>query len=271
MPDAGLSTIAQLLCHDTPAANFARLVGDLEEAVSRLKPMPCKLSWDCDDVATFDLPGMRILLAWSEHPGGNLAGVLTVSVGPSPEMPARGKVPDPQALCRKLVARVRERITTTEVLWRQIDCAMDAGWVDLLVEALPGLEHTNTFRHAPAQDADPPPLTSKRKQQADARTSSEVVSLLREDSDLVKLRMVFAHEQPRGDTTYSVPMRLAVHSMNATLIMVWTPLGVAAMAYSVMRGEDMRRSAQLMVLTGMASAVLNSPTGQQFLAMLPSL
>ena len=66
-------------------------------------------------------------------------------------------------------------------------------------------------------------------------------------------------------------MRLAIHAMNATLIMVWGPLGAAALAHGVIRGENLRMSAHLMVLSGLASAVLHSPKGQSLLALAPVL
>ena len=65
----------------------------------------------------------------------------------------------------------------------------------------------------------------------------------------------------------STPMRLAAHAMNATLIVVWPPLGAAVMTYALLRGEDMKLSARLMVLTGLFSTALQSPMGQQMAAM----
>ncbi len=57
----------------------------------------------------------------------------------------------------------------------------------------------------------------------------------------------------------STPMRLAVHAMNATLILVWLPLGAAAMAYSLVKGEDIRVSGRLMAVTGTFLAFAQSP------------
>jgi hypothetical protein len=65
----------------------------------------------------------------------------------------------------------------------------------------------------------------------------------------------------------STQMRLAAHAMNATLIVVWAPLGAAVMTYSLLKGEDMKLSARLMVLTGLFATAIQSPMGQQMAAI----
>lgn len=65
----------------------------------------------------------------------------------------------------------------------------------------------------------------------------------------------------------STPMRLAVHALNATLIVVWAPLGAAVMTYSLLKGEDLTLSARLMVLTGLIATAIESPFGQQMAAV----
>ena len=65
-----------------------------------------------------------------------------------------------------------------------------------------------------------------------------------------------------------IQMRLAIHAMNATMIVVFLPLGAAAMAYSILRGEDMRLSGRLMVLTGTGLALSQSPVGQHVMSMI---
>lgn len=61
-------------------------------------------------------------------------------------------------------------------------------------------------------------------------------------------------------------MRLAVHALNATLIVVWLPLGAAAMSYSLLRGENLRVSGRLMALTGTLLAFSQLPLVQSVAA-----
>ena len=65
----------------------------------------------------------------------------------------------------------------------------------------------------------------------------------------------------------STQMRLAAHAMNATLIVVWAPLGAAVMTYVLLKGEDMKLSSRMMVLSGLFATALQSPMGQQMAAM----
>ncbi|MBE0553949.1 MAG: hypothetical protein IH625_09685 [Rhodobacteraceae bacterium] len=57
-------------------------------------------------------------------------------------------------------------------------------------------------------------------------------------------------------------MRLAIHAMNATLIAVYAPFGAAVMTYSLLKGEDLKVSARMLMLAGSVSMMLNTPIGQ---------
>jgi hypothetical protein len=62
-------------------------------------------------------------------------------------------------------------------------------------------------------------------------------------------------------------IRLASHAMNATLIMVWLPLGAAVMTYGLLKGDDIHLSARLLVATGTIVGLAHSPLGQTVAAM----
>jgi len=57
-------------------------------------------------------------------------------------------------------------------------------------------------------------------------------------------------------------MRLAIHAMNATLIAVYAPFGAAVMTYSLLKGEDLKVSARMLMLAGSVSMMLHTPIGQ---------
>jgi len=57
-------------------------------------------------------------------------------------------------------------------------------------------------------------------------------------------------------------MRLAIHAMNATLIAVYAPFGAAVMTYSLLKGEDLKVSARMLMLAGSVSMMLSTPIGQ---------
>lgn len=264
MTTHSLSTIAQLLCQNDQPPNFARLVGDLDAVLERIQNLSRKISWDCEDVATFDLPGTRILLAWTDHPGQGLSGILTLSVGPSP-MPGPGSMPpDHNALCSRLAERIQARVSALAILWHQIDCQMTPEWVDRLVDTLPDLPDLLAPAPTLPVPRDETPITALRGL---LPNSSNVANTLPDlprsrDPELARLRAALYDEDPAPQ---SAPIRLAVHAMNATLIMVWLPLGAAALAQGILRGEDMRLASRLMVLTGTVTALAQSSLGQNLL------
>ena len=54
--------------------------------------------------------------------------------------------------------------------------------------------------------------------------------------------------------------------MNATLITVSLPLGVAVLGYGLIAGDNMRLTSRLMVLTGCMTAFSRSEIAQQMVA-----
>lgn len=267
-----LSTIAQLLCEQDNQVNLARLVGDLDAVLGRLGDEHRRITWDCDDVAIFDLPGTRILLGWSENPGRGLHGILTLSVGPSPMPPLPGVTVDHDGICARLVERVQDRIGAAAILWRQIDCQMSAEWVDMLIDAIPDLPDLSVAAPEMPLPEGTSPLAALSGLLPEAdRTQSPPVANDRpdlprpRDPDLIRIRAALYEDET--DERPSVPIRLAVHAMNATLIMVWLPLGAAAMTHGLLRGEDMRLASRLMVLTGTLGALAQTPWGQQVTAL----
>jgi hypothetical protein len=306
MTYASLSTIAQLVCCPQTPVNFARMVGDLDAVLSRFGEAPRQLTWDCEDVAIFDLPGTRILLGWAEETGRGTA-CLSVGVGPSPLPPVPGTREGHDALCVRLVERVQARLSPQAVVWHQVEGLITAETIDSLIEALPRLD---TLATDLAEMADAPPEAEivpepekaaataaeakpapEPEAKADKRGRSRPLPLARKaakpvaqddatandqpdlprprDPELARLRA--ALYEPRETDLPEPPsaqMRLAVHAMNATLIVVYAPLGAAVMTYALLKGEDMKLSARLLMLTGSISMMVQTPLGQSMAAFV---
>lgn len=89
------------------------------------------------------------------------------------------------------------------------------------------------------------------------------------DPELARLRAALYEPQPAEvPEVPSSQMRLAVHAMNATLIVVYAPLGAAVMTYALLKGEDMKLSARLLMLTGSISMMVQTPLGQTMAAFV---
>lgn len=265
-PDIQFSTIAELLFLQSPNLNFARLVADLDAVLARFHDKDRQLTWDCEDLASFDMPGTRIVLATAERPRTGVAASLTLSVGPShlpPRLNASPKRRHPavrhEALCSKLVERVQARLNPDAVFWHECDHPVTAEVIDSLAYAQP-----KSLQRA---DPDHPIFTLLDDGNVDAvyargfQPSNDRPDIpLPRDPELSRLRAAL---YPTDDTPAphltSAQMRLAAHTMNATLIMVALPVGAAMLTYSVLRGENMRLTSAALVATGLASSLLQGP------------
>lgn len=278
MAASSLSTIAQLLCYQSLPVNFAKLIGEVDSILEQELDCLFKVSWDCDSVASFDQTGTRVLLAWTEHPGHGLSGILTLSVGPSPLSGKPVMRPDHEALAMRLADHLSKRAQSLNILWHRMACHMTPEWVDLLIDALPPdlpeLEAADADLARPKQGNVVPLLPARLPRTAPVASrpvSTQTIHRPAErnpppmDPDLIRLRAALYDEE--DEEKPSAQMRLAVHAMNATLIMVWMPLGAAAMVHGMVRGEDMRLASRLMVLTGSLGALLQTPMGQNVITL----
>lgn len=321
MSKGNLGTIGQLLCASTTQVNFARLVNDLGNVLGRFGDAAPVVTWDCDDIAIFDMPGTRILLGWSDGLGPEKMGCLSVAVCPSHLPATSGQVLGYEAICVKLIGRVQEKLQPIAVFWHQVEGIITAADIDARVETLPmnvvalhkaaeaeaaPLRATGTEgpgepaavpAASPAEPAEavvaiaPAPDTIRPTEPPAvkaARASARVVRLRPSetsagtprtgptdavqpwrDPELAGLRDLLLTEEPTAANPEkpSAQMRLAVHAMNATLIVVYAPLGAALMTYSLLRGEDMRLTARALTLVGGMSLFLRSPLGHSLIAL----
>jgi hypothetical protein len=143
------SRIAELLFTELPLCDFARTISEIAALLTRICGDQCKISWDYDDVASFDMPGTRILLSYSDSPYQKFTARLVLSVGPSGVSPLAGQsVMVHTALCAKMVARLQQRCAPDEVRWRNITGVVTAEEIDKLVEAPPS-KATAHKKHQP--------------------------------------------------------------------------------------------------------------------------
>lgn len=157
-------------------------------------------------------------------------------------------------------------------LWRTADAATEA---NDLTRKLQSAEDAVLAATPPSPFAPPDrlpdrlPHTTLHPRPSVPHAANDVSpAVLRHAPELARTRAALYEE--RGDEdkpeTMSTQMRLAVHCLNATLIMVWMPFGAAVMTYSIMKGEDMRLSGRIMALTGTALAFAHTPFCQSVAA-----
>lgn len=275
------SIIAELIFVSKPSINFARLVGDLDAVLARFHGPDRHLTWDCEDVAIFDMPGTRIALACTDAPQKDVATSLMISVGPTPlprhvkqQKPLSRKGVSYESLCSRLVDRVQARLAPDAVLWHQCPAPVTADLIDEITSALPQMAHRPDPKHPIFQSVD-----NDRVAEIYARgfevANDQPAQINPRNPELARLRMALYPPKPvaaapQPETPASTQLRLAAHAMNATLIIVALPVGAAMLTYSVLRGENMRLSTAAMVATGLATTLLQTPLGQTMLALAAS-
>lgn len=76
---------------------------------------------------------------------------------------------------------------------------------------------------------------------------------------------IYTVEADEVEEKPSVPLRVATHAIGLSLVATALPVGAAVMTYNLLKGEDMRVTARLTTLTGLALAVI---AGNPHLAQL---
>lgn len=87
-------------------------------------------------------------------------------------------------------------------------------------------------------------------------------SLGQSATELRTLRDHIYHADPSDtETNPSVPLRLATHAIGLSLVVTALPVGAAMMTYNLLKGEDIRATARLTTLTGLALAIIAGNPG----------
>jgi hypothetical protein len=76
------------------------------------------------------------------------------------------------------------------------------------------------------------------------------------------------YEKHAPEAAMSLPLRLATHTMSMALIVTAWPAGVALLCYNLLKGEDMRATARMTTLSGMALTVM---AGNPWLAAIAGI
>lgn len=267
MSHVAQSTIAQAIYANPQECSFVRVVTELEGLLSRLPNTALRTRWDYEDVVVFDIGETRIVLGWSEDRTEVFPACLLVSVGSLPSATEAPHDSSHELLCSRLVERIQTRYPPDAVLWRQLPLAIEPELVDALIDALPAIGEVLGAKAAPEPEprkfVEPKRIVSRPVAANDAPDLPKPA-----EDELRRVRAaLYPAQDPTETETETVQMRLAAQAMNATLIVVWMPLGVAAMTYSLMRGEKIGFSARIMALTGTVIAFSQSPLGQQVVAL----
>lgn len=80
-----------------------------------------------------------------------------------------------------------------------------------------------------------------------------------DDDELRNMRdRIYTVEADAKDRPPSVPLRVATHAISLSLVAAALPVGAALMTYNLLKGEDIRVTARLTTLSGLALAVIGA-------------
>ena len=170
-------------------------------------------------------------------------------------------------------------VTPLEAYLSGMECAIsltrlpDLGDFDSAEEAgEPETAGANLFQPGQARGGDPLPnflrrprrsalaqgrILALRRRQMRRQLRADVGLQQAQDShDLARLRasLCAADDAPQQPSTQ---LRLATHAISLSLVATALPVGAAVMTYNLLKGEDMRVTARLTTLTGLALAVIS--------------
>ncbi len=289
------STIALVTYETSSRINFAHIVGEMQRSLDKSPQSNYALTWDHDDIATFDFESTRIVLSLEDNAAPTEEPVhdrLLISVGPPSKGPLR-RQPEIsyEQLCSVIVERVCAYYETQPVYWQQVEECVTSETVDEIfdrialaqsktqtidgeAEAVAGATERHTQEniiHMSAPKSRFPNFRTKGDARNTARARKIPLSMLRgragevandvaggrfqESDQLRAVRTALYEEQDAtkatGPERNSVAVRLTATAMDATLVVVCLPVGAAMLAYHIFNGGELRRTAQVMTVTGL--------------------
>lgn len=229
--------------------DLAQVVSDLHETLSHLDGHTVSFGWRGGQTACFTVAGVQIVLTESTGPGG--APCIAVAVA------SATTDTDCEGTCSSVIEHLQRRYPLIPILKGK-----DA--------RQPATRSTTSAARARA-------ATARARGGAYFAARTSAASLFPRivddaqpalpDPNCARLRSAFTQTDPEPAARMSTPLRLSTHLLNASLIMVWAPLGAGVMAYALVKGEDARFSGRMVVLTGLFAAAFNTPFGQYMSAI----
>jgi hypothetical protein len=140
MTTTATSTIALVTYETSSRINFAHIVGEMQRSLDKSPQSNYALTWDHDDIATFDFESTRIVLSLEDNAAPTEEPVhdrLLISVGPPSEGPLR-RQPEIsyEQLCSIIVERVCAYYETQPVYWQQVEECVTSETVDQIFDRI---------------------------------------------------------------------------------------------------------------------------------------
>lgn len=111
------------------------------------------------------------------------------------------------------------------------------------------------------------PVHPVRRRQSTSRRLTRPIAI----KDKIELTHDSAHDEAFSpdarEESDSMAARLTVYVLNLILLVVAFPVGLCVLLFNIIGGENLRTTAHVMALTGMALALAMTPAGQALINM----
>lgn len=262
------TTIGQLVYRSVPPIDFDKLTADLDTALVGCNAGGLSHALERDGLAIIDIGGSRVGIALARGLDSKGAAAVTVTVGHGPFAAGDLTLARRQSVLARLIAhRIAASFPPLETVWSET----------------PEITTTETFERLREELIERRRVQAElREARAEARRSYAPPAMEAQDVSRMFARFeatLDARRSGRGELALagvsmgalareaaptvaeghrSRPLlRLAAHMMDATLMVIALPVGVAMMVYSLSRGGDVNTSARAMALSGLGLGVLH--------------
>lgn len=259
-----MSAIAELVFLTKTELNFPRITAELQRAIQGNAANGCNAGLIGGDQWWITAKGALVTLSLIRNPRRGVETSLTLSVGPIPGIQSNDTTTDHHRLAEDLLDRLQARVCADQTHWLRRSAPSAITPTIVALEPPPQLLPLKVKSTEVAAFAMLPVHLSL----VPANDQPDLPSTV--DFDLKRLRdaLYFQDDAAMAPAVATDQMRLAVHAMNATLIIVALPVGAAMLTYSLLRGDNLRATASALVATGLGIAMLQGPALQQLLSLV---
>ena len=254
------TTVGQLVYRVLPRLDFGRLAADLDAALGGCDVVRVGASLRRDGVAILDHGGSRVGIGLVRGLDGRGAAAVIVTVGYGPDGAGDPALARRQSVLARLIAqRIASRFPPTETLWTESDEIATEGVFSELREALVERRRQQEAERA-LRAQDRRAVSRHALETADVQRMFARLDMALDARRMGRPELALAGGPSRGmgagsapaapSRPASAPLRLAAHMIDATLMVIALPVGVAMMIYSLARGGDVNTSARVMALSG---------------------
>lgn len=245
------TTIGQLVYGSLPAIDFERLAADLDAALAGCDAGTIRVELEREGLALIDVGGSRVGIAVTAGLDRTGAAAVTVTVGHGPAPQGDMRLARRQSVLARLIAqRIASSFPPVETIWSETDEVVTPDSFDRMREDL--VERRRTQESGGWADR---PLPRRGVEPSDlARMFAQFEASLdarRMGRGEIAPAPAAATEEPA-----SPPLRLAAHLIDAMLMLIALPVGVAMMVYSLSRGPDLNTSARVLAISGFLLGLL---------------